>query len=234
MSISLSMTRDALAYRGPQPDSAGQRAASLGAAIGLHVMVIGAFVVMSLKPPITPPEPTITVRFITQTAAAPAPTPPQPPQPTPPPPERQMIATPAPTTSTMTAPPVEAVQQPTPPTPAPLMPAPPAPPSAPTASAAPAPITPPSFTAAYLNNPGPVYPASARRKKEEGVVRLRVQVSTEGSPTQVNVDRSSGSPELDAAAQDVVKRRWKFVAAKQAGVPVTAWVIVPMEFSLKR
>jgi len=237
MSLPAFMAGDALAYQGPRTEGPGQRTAAMAAAIGLHVAVIGGFLIMSLRPSPPPPERTIAVSFITESAAAAAPTPPQPPQPpqrTPTPPERQMIATARPTASTITAPPLETPQPQIAPSPAPT-PSPPAPPAAPS-DAAPeiAAVVPPNFTAAYLNNPGPVYPPSSRRKREEGVVRLRVQVSAEGAPAQVLVDRSSGFAELDAAAADVVKRRWRFVAAKQAGAPVSAWVIVPMEFSLKR
>ncbi len=108
---------------------------------------------------------------------------------------------------------------------------------APAAAAPPGPpvpaTTPPSFTAAYLNNPGPQYPYEARVKRHEGIVRLKVLVSPEGRAEQVTIERSSGFAALDDAALDVVKRRWRFVPAKQDGRAVSAWVIVPMAFSLK-
>jgi protein TonB len=43
---------------------------------------------------------------------------------------------------------------------------------------------------------------------------------------------SSGFPRLDERAADTV-RRWKFQPARQGGQPVEAWVIVPIQFSLK-
>jgi protein TonB len=220
-----------LAYRGPQSVDARQRLLAIGGVVALHAAVIGGFVIAQMHPPVQPPEPTLSVSFITEQATEAAPTPPQPQPPSPPPPEPRMMATPRPTASTMTAPPMEAE----PPREAVIAPpAPPAPaaPSAPTA-AAPGPVTPPSFTAAYLNNPV-FYPPSSRRKREEGTVRLRVQVSAEGAPLQVLLDRSSGHPDLDAAALDVVRKRWKFAPAKQADRPVAAWVLVPLEYSLKR
>ena len=55
------------------------------------------------------------------------------------------------------------------------------------------PLSPPSFGAAYLNNPRPAYPMMSRRLKEQGVTLLRVEVSREGRPLQVIVERSSGS-----------------------------------------
>lgn len=208
------------------------RLGALAAIVGLHLALAGVFVLGAAQKRITPPEPTLTVSFVTESAQPAAPSPPQPPPPAPPP-ERQMIATPRPTPSPMSAPPADQPLPPVQSAPAPPTPAPPAPPSA-AASAAPGPsITPPNFTAAYLNNPGPAYPAASRRKKEEGTVRLRVQVSAEGAPSQVSIDRSSGFAELDNAAVDVVKRRWRFAPAKQGDRAVSAWVIVPMEFSLK-
>lgn len=71
-------------------------------------------------------------------------------------------------------------------------------------------------------------------KRHQGVVQLRVQVGADGSPSQVLIDRSSGHAELDAAALDVVKKRWRFVPAKQGDRAIVGWVIVPMEFELKR
>jgi protein TonB len=101
------------------------------------------------------------------------------------------------------------------------------------AVAAPAlPETAPIFSAAYLNNPRPAYPRLAKRRGETGTVYLRVQVNAAGSPAQVRLHRSSGSADLDEAAQDAV-RGWRFVPAKRGDLPVIAWVIVPIEFRLQ-
>ena len=227
-----SMTGGPTAYRGGQA-TVRHRAASIGIVVALHAGLVGAFVAAQLGPTITPPEPTLSVSFITETPASTAPTPPQPPPPAPrQPPKTQMLATERPSASPMTAPPMEREPQRETPT----QPAPSAPPSlaAPSNAPAAATTTPPNFTAAYLKNPGAVYPIGSRRRREQGVVRLRVQVSAEGAPAQVLLDRSSGWPELDAAAMDVVKKRWKFAPAKQGDRAVSAWVIVPMEFSLNR
>ena len=61
---------------------------------------------------------------------------------------------------------------------------------------------------------------------------LRVLVSADGQPEQVDVRTSSGSPRLDTAALDTV-RRWKFVPAKQGDRPIAAWVLVPISFRLE-
>ncbi|WP_340644718.1 energy transducer TonB [Phenylobacterium sp.] len=223
----VSMTGGPSVYRGGR-ETAQQRTAAVGVVMALHAGLVGIFVVAQLRPPPPPPERTLSVSFITEAAPSAAPAPSQPP---PPPPEAQMMATPRSTLSPMTAPPTERPPERIVPTQA----APPAP-AAPAAAPSNAPVatatTPPNFTAAYLKNPGAVYPMGSRRRREQGVVRLRVQVSPEGAPSQVLLDRTSGSVDLDAAAMEVVKKRWKFAPAKQGDRAVSAWVIVPMEFSL--
>ena len=110
--------------------------------------------------------------------------------------------------------------------------APPQPPSPIQAVEVAAPITPPNFTAAYLDNPAPVYPPLSRRAGEQGRVLLRVHVSAQGGALEVDIAKSSGSPRLDSAAVDAV-RRWRFVPARQGEKPVAAWVLVPISFSLE-
>jgi protein TonB len=92
--------------------------------------------------------------------------------------------------------------------------------------------TPPVSDAAYLRNPQPRYPMSARRRGEQGTVLLKVLVTREGSAGSVSIDRSSGSAALDDAALDAV-RKWRFVPATRAGQPVEAWHLVPIVFKLE-
>jgi len=106
------------------------------------------------------------------------------------------------------------------------------PPAATAASAPAAPPTPARFEAAYLRNPAPVYPQESRRRGEEGRTLLRVRVLADGSPEEVHLHLGSGFERLDQAAIDAV-RRWKFVPAQQGGSAIAAWVIVPIQFSLR-
>jgi protein TonB len=92
--------------------------------------------------------------------------------------------------------------------------------------------TAPRFDAAYLDNPKPRYPPLARRLGEEGRVLLRVTVAADGTPTRLSLAESSGSPRLDTAAEEAV-RRWRFVPARRGAEPVMATVLVPISFSLK-
>src|SRR5690606_2503722 len=89
----------------------------------------------------------------------------------------------------------------------------------------------PRFDADYLNNPAPMYPRVSRRLREQGVVMLRVYVLPSGLPEVVELKNSSGSTRLDESALEAV-RKWKFVPAQSGGRAVSAWVIVPIEFSL--
>jgi periplasmic protein TonB len=93
-------------------------------------------------------------------------------------------------------------------------------------------VVPPSFDAAYLNNPRPEYPRVSRRMGEHGKVMLRVYVTAQGTAERVEVRTSSGSQRLDHAARSAVEQ-WKFVPARQGDDPVAAWVIVPITFVLE-
>jgi protein TonB len=107
-------------------------------------------------------------------------------------------------------------------------------PPGPTAAsaAASAAVVPPSFSADYLSNPAPPYPALSRRMGEEGRVVVRVLVSMDGHAERIELRASSGHPRLDDVALETV-RKWKFVPARQGDQPVAAWVLVPISFSLK-
>jgi len=109
----------------------------------------------------------------------------------------------------------------------------PAPQLSPPGPVTPLPIVPPSFNAAYLDNPAPPYPPLARRSGEQGRVVLRVLVTPNGAADAVELRISSGSARLDQAALETVKR-WRFVAARQGDQTVAAWVLVPITFALER
>lgn len=176
--------------------------------------------------------------------APPAPPPPKPAPPTPPPPvptPRPTAAphprpapapppTPAPAPMAQAAPEAPAVDMPLP-APVSAAPSPPAP-AAPAAPPAPARIELPSSSAAYLNNPAPAYPSISKRMGEQGKVLLRVLISAEGRPEQVEIKQSSGFERLDRQAQATVLR-WRFVPGKRNGVAEAMWYLVPINFVLE-
>lgn len=92
--------------------------------------------------------------------------------------------------------------------------------------------TPPNGRVAHLNNPKPPYPRAARRRGMAGVVMLRVNVSAQGRPLSVHIQRSSGFPVLDRSACQTVWK-WRFVPASKGGVSVAATIDVPVRFRLQ-
>lgn len=93
-------------------------------------------------------------------------------------------------------------------------------------------ITPPVFSAAYLRNPQPVYPLSARRRGEQGTVLLKVSVTREGAAAGVDVEKTSGHAALDQAALEAV-RKWRFAPARRGTEPIESSVLVPIVFRLE-
>lgn len=91
----------------------------------------------------------------------------------------------------------------------------------------------PGFDAAYLSNPAPSYPGLSRELGEQGRVLLRVLVSAEGKAQEIEVHKSSSHERLDRAASRAVGN-WRFVPGRRDGQTVAAWVIVPINFSLRK
>lgn len=75
--------------------------------------------------------------------------------------------------------------------------------------------------------PHPSYPFAARKAGAQGTVRLLVVVEISGLPGSVVVQSSSGHAELDSAAQDHVRRRWRWPAGE------VRRYIVPVRFVLR-
>ncbi len=217
----------------PTGRSGGQRLFFAGVAAA-HVAILGLLAVAVPSERLAELSRPIAVRLIELAPEVPPPRPkPPPPLPKPPTPR------PKPATPVSAPPPVLAVASPVePPVAAPytVAPQPPAPVSAPAIVAAPTPAPAPAlidarFDADYLDNPKPQYPHASRRLGEEGKVVLRVFVSAEGDAKQVEVKHSSGFQRLDLAAEKAVAR-WRFVPARRGEQAVTAWVVVPIVFSL--
>jgi protein TonB len=176
--------------------------------------------------PVEPPRPLL-VRIDPLPVSAPAAPPARRLAPTPAPPAASPASLPATPPGSTPAPPAGSEGRST---------APAAPPEKPAAVAAPsrpgpAPVSAPLFDADYLHNPPPRYPPAAQRLRESGRVMLSVQVSAAGLPERVELAASSGSPRLDQAALETV-RRWRFVPAQQGGKAVAAGVLVPIVFRL--
>ncbi len=67
------------------------------------------------------------------------------------------------------------------------------------------------------------------RTAEKGRVTLKVLVTREGRAATVNLEKSSGYPNLDQHALQAV-RRWRFTAARQGNEPVEQWMTVNVDY----
>jgi protein TonB len=96
-------------------------------------------------------------------------------------------------------------------------------------SASPPPLELSASSPVPIRSPGPSYPARALRRGESGEVLLRIHVDARGVPDRVEIAASSGSRDLDRAAQRAVQR-WRFRPAMRDGSPVAGVVTVPINF----
>ena len=130
--------------------------------------------------------------------------------------------------------PPEITIQPSPSTSAPIFVAAPSP-ATPTVekAAEEAPVMPPRFDSAFLNNPQPAYPNMSRRLREVGTAQLRVRVSAMGMPLEIQLVKSSGYSRLDESALAAVKK-WKFQPAMRGGSAIEDWVTFFLAFGLDR
>ena len=93
------------------------------------------------------------------------------------------------------------------------------------------------FTQARLKQPIPnlddYFPASCKRKGEEGVVILSIKVDRNGSPISAGVVASSGSDILDGAALAFYEKL-KFDPANRDGTAVDTTIKLPVNFQLEQ
>lgn len=86
-------------------------------------------------------------------------------------------------------------------------------------------------TPIYRVNPEPPYPATARRRRQEGLVLLAVRVTSQGRASRIELKQSSGFPALDEAAWQAV-RGWEFEPARLGALAVESEIEVPVRFKL--
>ena len=105
-----------------------------------------------------------------------------------------------------------------------------APPVAPVAMAT---VQPKTITSGveYIRAPRPDYPLASRRMREQGKIVIRVLVNELGIPAQSEIQQSSGSARLDAAARQAVMDAL-FKPFIDNGKPVTVYALVPIRFQL--
>jgi protein TonB len=76
------------------------------------------------------------------------------------------------------------------------------------------------------------YPNSARRRSEQGLVKLNLTVDAFGAVTEISVSVSSGFPDLDAAAVSAL-RSALFIPAQRDGKPAESSVELAVDFKLR-
>ena len=74
----------------------------------------------------------------------------------------------------------------------------------------------------------PFYPPFALQARIGGIVVLRVLVSEQGAPLQIEVTRRVGAGLTEAAVEAV--RRWTFEPARKSGMRVRTWMVIPIPF----
>jgi periplasmic protein TonB len=82
---------------------------------------------------------------------------------------------------------------------------------------------------AYLSNPAPNYPSLSRKLGEQGTVKWKVLIGTDGLTKQLILHQSSGFPRLDEAAKEALLK-WHYIPGKRGDKPEAMWHIVPIEF----
>ncbi|AWY39899.1 TonB family protein [Pseudomonas putida] len=97
-----------------------------------------------------------------------------------------------------------------------------APPPTPVVSLRPSFVTPP---------PAPRYPNTARRRNQQGIVRVEVHLDERGQQQKLVLTRSSGVESLDQAALEAVAQ-WRFRPEIVDGRAVPSRVEIPIEFAL--
>ncbi|MEE1868635.1 energy transducer TonB [Pseudomonas auratipiscis] len=96
------------------------------------------------------------------------------------------------------------------------------PPLAPVVSLRPSFVSPP---------PPPRYPSQARRRNQQGTVRVEVSLDERGNQLKLTLVRSSGIESLDQAALEAVTQ-WRFRPEVVDGRAMPSRVEIPIEFAL--
>lgn len=81
-----------------------------------------------------------------------------------------------------------------------------------------------------IHAPPPDYPRDALRAGVSGDVLIRIDVGTDGTPSSMEILRSSRNRSLDRAALQAV-RQWRFAPATRDGVPVATSVQQTVSFT---
>ena len=85
--------------------------------------------------------------------------------------------------------------------------------------------------AVAVNRPAPLFPPMAFRQQHEGTVLLSIVVDTQGATKNIQIEKSSGYPDLDLAATTAASQ-WTYKPETVDGTPREATVHVPVTFDM--
>jgi protein TonB len=196
------------------PEAPHHRLVTIGIVVGIHIVVISAFL-MGLRPPFFAPEkPDVCLTCISN--------PTEKTHPLPPPPTVNLKNPTLPTA----AQPTVVVENDTPnPGPITIVRGDPTPPVTPRALDFPVRAIPGTHTI-------PDYPQFDSRVGHEGTVTLRLAINERGVVTDAVVEHSSGYDGLDQAAVNWVKAHWLYYPATHSGDPIASSADVTVTFRL--
>lgn len=83
----------------------------------------------------------------------------------------------------------------------------------------------------FIDKPPLKYPEQAQREGWEGTVTLRFEMLADGTIGMIKVDKSSGHPILDQAAQKALKQ-WRHRPQPRADQPEPMWATLDFNFKL--
>ncbi|HYM17125.1 MAG TPA: energy transducer TonB [Micropepsaceae bacterium] len=79
----------------------------------------------------------------------------------------------------------------------------------------------------------PDYPPVSRRLGEQGTLRLKLTITTQGAVSEAMVINSSGHSRLDEAAIEWVKAHWRYQPAMRGSTPVPSTADAVVTFKLQ-
>ena len=81
-------------------------------------------------------------------------------------------------------------------------------------------------------NPSPEYPADALATRQQGLVKIQIQIDPKGKVLSARVVQTSNNRSLDAAAIKAV-RQWRFMLVAKQSTQKPVEVIVPIRFRIE-
>lgn len=78
----------------------------------------------------------------------------------------------------------------------------------------------------------PLYPENAKKDGVEGLVYVKIFITTEGKVSKAEVIKSVRA-DLDSSAV-AAARQWTFQPAKVKGKPIAVWITLPIRYKLEK